>query len=240
MTGTELNTLINFKTGCDDTTFSTAEKLPLVNIFKNEIASKIVERNAGYFLVPALFDLNSNQREYAFPDAILNRMHKLELKFSASDARFPSTYIKDYQGSETESEIILNFGNSQGDFAHTIRRRAVFILSGTIPTLSGGGRLTYYLLPADLSTLTGSDDMSIDPTTTTFGFPKQFHELLARRVSIEWKSSQPKPLPLSRHELNYENDLKDALDAISRPDESGEIIGNSLTDKDTGHNGFDY
>lgn len=240
MTSAELNTLINFKTGCNDVTFTTTDKLPLVNIFKNEIAYKIVERNAGYFLVPATFDLVANQREYKFPDAILNRMHKLELKFSANDARFPSTYIKDYQGSETESQIVANYSNSQGMFAHTIRRRAVYILSGTVPTLAGGGRLTYYELPADLSNLTDSTDMSVDPTTTTFGFPKAFHELLARRVSIEWKGAQPKPIPLNRHELNYENDLQLALDAISRPDESGEIIGNSLSDKDTGHDGFDY
>ena len=99
MTGAELNTLINFKCGnTNDTTFTTAAKLPIVNIFKNEIASKIVERNAGYFLIPATFDLLADQREYAFPDGFLNRMHKLELKFASSNSRFSSTYIKDYQG----------------------------------------------------------------------------------------------------------------------------------------------
>lgn len=240
MTGAELNTLINFKTSCNDTTFTPAAKLPIVNIFKNEIASKIVERNAGYFLIPATFDLVANQREYAFPDGILNRMHKLELKFATGDARFPSGYLKDYSGSETESEIVKKFGNAEGQFKHCIRRRAVFILSGTIPDVTGGGRLWYHLLPADLLNLTGTTDLSIDPSTTTFGFPTPFHELLARRVSMEWKGKQPKPIPLNATELNYERDLQAALDAISRPDESGEIVGNELNDEDTGHNGFDY
>jgi hypothetical protein len=242
MTGSELNTLINFKTGADDTTFTPAEKLPLVNIFKNEIAAKIVEKNAGYFLIPVVFDLiaSSTSREYAFPSDILNRIKKLELKFSANDARFPSTYLKDYQGSETESEIVANFGNSKGQFAHTIRRRAVLILSGTITALVGGGRYLYYAYPVDLVNLTGNTDLSIDPSITSFGFPKGFHELLARRVSMEWKGAQPKPIPLNATELNYEIDLKNALDALTHQDESAEIIGNSLPDSETGHNGWDY
>jgi len=240
MTSTELNTLINFKTGSNDTTFPVAEKLPLVNIFKNEIASKIVERNVGYFLIPEVFDLIANQREYKWDVNILNRMHKLELKFSVNDSRFPSTFIKDYQGSETESEIVKNFGNSEGEFAHCIRRGAVFILSGTIPNVTGGGRMWQHVFPADLANLSGSTDMSLDPTTTTFGFPRQFHELLARRVSIEWKGSQPKKIPLNETELNYEVDLKSALDALSHPDNSGEIVGNGIPLSDTGNNGHDY
>lgn len=216
--------------------------LPLVNLFIKEIASQIVERNAGYFLVPTTFDLvaSSTSREYAFPDDMLNRMQKVEFKFSSSDSRFPSTYIKDYQGSETESEIVKQFTNNEGEFAHTIRRRAIFLLSGTVVAVTGGGRLWYHAYPADLANVTGSTDLSIDPSTTTFGFPRQFHELLARRVSIEFKGAQPKPLPLSRHELNYEGDLKIQLDAISRVDNSGEIIGNTLSAIDTGHDGHDY
>lgn len=240
MTGTELNTLINFYCGTNDTTFTTAAKLPLVNIYKNEIASKIVERNAGYFLIPATFDLVANQREYAWPDSILNRLHKLELKFSSSNSRFPSTYKKDYMGSETESEIVKMFGNEEGQFAHCIRRRAVFILSGTIISVTGGGRIWYHQLPVDLANLTGSTDLAIDPSTTTFGFPEGFHELLARRVTIAWKGSRPKPIPLNEKEQAYETDLKEKLNAIARPDESGEIIGDSPSTQDTGNNGFNY
>lgn len=242
MTGTKLAALIRYKTTTNSTTFSDTDMLPLVNVFKDEISSMIVERNAGYFLVPTVFDLvaSSTSRQYAFPDDLLNRMHKLEIKFASGDSRFPSTYIKDYRGSETESEIVKNFTNSEGGFAHTIRRRAVLILSGTIIAVTSGGRLWYHAFPADLANLTGITDLALDPTTTTFGFPRQFHELLARRVSIEWKGAQPKPLPLNKKELNYEVDLEKQLDAISRPDNSGEIIGDELSSQDTGNNGFNY
>lgn len=242
MTGTALAALIRYKTKTNSTTFTDTDMLPLVNTFKDEISSMIVERNAGYFLVPTDFDLvaSSTSREYAFPDDLLNRMHKLEIKFTSTSSRFPSTYIKDYRGSETESEIVKWYTNEEGGFAHTIRRRAVLILSGTIIAVTLGGRLWYHAYPVTLANLTGVTDLAVDPTTTTFGFPRQFHELLARRVSIEYKSSKAKPLPLSRHEMNYEGDLKIQLDAIAHVDNSGEIIGDELSSEDTGNNGFNF
>ena len=239
MTSTQLNTLINYKAKTNDTTFTQADKLVLVNLFKDEIASLVVERNAGYFLIPATFDLVADQREYAFSDNQLNRMHKLEIKFSSSDSRFPSNYIKDYNGSETESEIVKNFSNSFGGFAHTIRRRGVFILSGTISAVTGGGRLWFHLYPADLANLTGSTDLASEPSTTTFGFPRQFHELLARRVVIEYKGRQSKPIALSPMENNFERDLQKQLDAISSVDNSGEVIGEMPAGADMFNDGWD-
>ena len=214
--------------------------LPLVNTFKDEISSLIVEKNNGMFLVPTTFNLVANRREYGLPDDLLNRMHKLEVKFSSSNSRFPSTYLKDWRGSETESEIVKHFTNDEGGFAHAIRRRALFILSGTIAAVTSGGRLWYHAYPADLANLSGSTDLAVDPSTTTFGFPKQFHELLGRRVSIEYKGSQPKPIPLNAMEKNYEVDLARQLDAISHVDNSAEIIGDDLPSSDTGDNGFNY
>ena len=241
MTTTEFATLIRTeKTKTNSTTFSDARILALANIFIKEIASQIIERNVGYFLVPTTFNLVADQRQYGFPDDMLDRMHKVEFKFVSTSSRFPSKFIKDYEGSETESEIVKQYGNSEGQFAHTIRRRALFILSGTIIAVTGGGRLWYHTYPAALTSLAGSTEMAVDPSTTTFGIPIQFQELLARRISIEYKSNQPKPLPLSRHELNYENDLKAALDRLSHPDNSGEIISNSLPLSETGNNGWDY
>jgi len=211
-----------------------------VNIFKDELCSLIVERNAGYFLIPSTFDLIADQREYTFDDGLLNRIHKVELRFSSTTARFPSTYIKDYQGSETESEIVKNFSNSMGGFAHTIRRRDLFILSGTIISVTGGGRMWWHKYPADLANLTGSTGLEVDPSTTTFGFPRQFHELLARRVAMEYKGRQPKPIPLNAMDLRYDKDLEVQLAAIAHVDNSGDIIGLLPNEQDLGNSGWDY
>lgn len=240
MTGTQLATLIRTeKTKTNATTFSDARIIALYNIFKDEIAGKIVERNAAFFQLSYLFDLVANIRQYAFQSNYLDRMQKLELKWTASGTYFPSNYIKDYQGSESESEIVKSYSNSENGFAHTIRSRGVFILSGTVPALANGGRLLYHVFPVDIAAI-DSTELSTDPSSTTFGFPRQFHELIARRISIEYKSNLPKPLPLSRHEQNYENDLENELNKIAHQDNSGEIIGDPLPDCDTGNNGFDF
>lgn len=213
--------------------------LALVNLIKDEIASQIVERNNGMFLVPYTFNLVADRREYPVGDDVLNRIHKVEIKFAAGDARQPSTYIKDYNGSETESEIIKNFTNYKGEFAHTIRRRALFILSGTIIDVASGVRMWSHVFPADLTDMTASTvSMEVDPSTTTFGFPRQFHELLARRVQIEWKGSQPKQVPLSLQEQRYETDLEKQLEAISTVDNSGEIIAELPDAKEMFDNGW--
>ena len=240
MTGTELAALCRYYTKTNSTTFTSADMLPLVNIFKNEIASRIVETNNGNFLVPSTFNLVADQREYGLPDDMLSRLHKVELKFVSTDSRFPAIGVKDYYGSETESEIVKQFSNIEGEFGYTIRRRALFILSGTIIAVTSGGRIWYHAYPADLANLTGSTDLNVDPSTTTFGFPKQFHELLARRVSIAYKGSQPKPIALNATEQNYEKDLSIQLDSVSSIDNSMEVIGENLSSKETGSDGWDY
>ena len=240
MTGTSLAALIRKRTRTNSTTFTDADMLVDVNIFKDEIASLIVERNAGYFLIPTTFDLVANQREYAFDDSLLNRIHKVEIKFVSTDARFPARFIKDYQESETESEIVKIFSNAKDEFAYTIRRRDIYILSGTIIAVTGGGRMWWHKYPADLANLSGITGLEVDPSTTTFGFPRQFHELLARRVVMEYKMRQPKPIPLNAWEMNYEKDLEKTLAAISRIDNSAEYIGELPPESDFGNSGWDY
>jgi len=239
MTPVQLNNLINIKCRTNDTTFTQANKIVLINAFKDEIVSKIVERNSGYFLVPTTFDLVADQRQYALPDDLLNRIQKVEIKFVATDDRQEATYLKDYLSSEAEAEIIKSFTNEEDRFAYVIRRRAIIILSGTIIDITDGVRLWYHAYPANIDDLALTTAIENDPTTTTFGFPRQFHELLARRVTIDYKGSQPKPIPLAPKELSYENDLTVQLDAIARIDNSGEIIGKMPTRAefyDDGHN----
>lgn len=235
----ELANLIRYYTHTNTTTFTNADMLALVNVFKDEIAAKIVELDAGYFDIPCTFNLVADQREYAIGDNLLNRLHKVEIKFTSSDARQPATFIKDYLGSETESEIVKQFSNSVGEFAYTIRRRAILILSGTIISVTNGVRTWSHIFPADLTDMTANTvGMEVDPSTTSFGFPRQYHELLARRVSIAYKTNLPKPIPISDLEKRYERDLQDALDAMATHDKSGEIIAELPPAEDMHDNGW--
>lgn len=239
MTPLALATLIREYTHTNTVTFPDSKMLPFVNAFKDEIATAIVERDAGYFDIPCVFNLVANQREYAIGDNLLNRLHKVEIKFSASDARQPAYNIKDYLGSETESEIVNQFSNAKGEFAYTIRRRAIFILSGTISAVTAGVRTWSHVWPANITDLTFDGySMEVDPSTTTFGFPRQFHELLATRVSIAYKDNQPKPIPLSRHEKGYETRLEQQLVALTTNDKSATVEAETQVDPnyDNGYN----
>ena len=237
MTTTEFAALVRYKTRSNSVTFTDGDMLPLANTFKDEISSMIVERNNGMFLVPSTFDLVADQREYGFGDDLLNRIHKLEIKFASGDSRFPALYIKDYYGSETESEITKQFTNAEKSFAYTIRRRAVLLLSGTIVAVTDGGRLWSHIFPADLADLSGSTGIEVDPSTTTFGFPRQFHELLARRVGMERNNRNNKPL--TALELRYDSDLKIQLDAIATIVNQGDIIGLFPPSEDLYNDGWD-
>jgi len=244
MTPLDLATYIRVLTRTNTTTFPDfpdSEMLPFVNTFIDEFASKIVEVDNGMFNVPYLFNLVANQREYAIGDDVLNRVHKVEIKFTADDDRTPATYIKDYRGSESEDQITAQFSNTPGDFAYTIRRRAILILSGTISSVTQGVRMTSLVYPEHLANLTDDNvSMEVDPSTTTFGFPRQFHELLARRVSIAWKGTQPKPIALSPLEQRYELDLASQLAAVATTTNEGMTRSSDPTNEDTGNDGYDY
>lgn len=216
MTPARFATLVRFYTGTNSTTFTDAEILALANTFKDEIAAEIAERNEDYFGMWYYRDLVADQREYSLPDEVLNAIKYTEAKLDGSNwARLVEFDLNSYEKPTDEDSIRLYFTDKEAMFE--MFRRSLFIYSGdAITAVTEGLKLYAIIYPADISDLTeASTDMSVDPTTTSHGFPRQFHELLARRVSIAYKSSKDKPIPLSEKEKAYEDDLKAALDAIT-------------------------
>ena len=112
-------------------------------------------------------------------------------------------------------------------------------MRGRIIGVTGGLRIWYIQYPVDLANLTGTTDLAVNPTTTTAGFPKQFHELLARRVGMERKGKTP-GAKFTALELNYEKDLGIQLDAIAHIDLGLEIIGELPPSSELGNDGYDY
>lgn len=241
MTPAELATIIRLKTNTNSTTFTDANMLILVNLFKDEIASEITKRNQSYFERSYMENLVGDQRTYTTQSDILNSITKIMIKFDSSSSHYPATPIKDYMGSETESEIVKNYSNSQGEFAYFVRRKGIFILSGTISAVTNGLWWWYLQYPADLTDMTeNSVQIEDDASATSAGFPRNFLELLARRVSIEYKQNRPKPIPLNAVEKRYDLDLERQLSAIAHLDQNLEIIGELPPSSDLGNDGWDY
>jgi len=238
MNGVALAALIRRKTKTTTGTYVDADLLVDVNLMKDELASRIQQVRQKVWNIPAVDNLVLNQREYAFPDDVLNSIVSLELKFTAAGKYVLAEPLarRHYKDTLEESKIINNFDNLNPRYF--LRRKAIYILSGAIITVTDGVKLVYNSFPADLANLIGTADLSIDPSTTTHGFPREFHELWARRVGIEYKDANNKKLSLK--ELKYEEDLEKALDDFSTVDLSAATIASLPSGASRGDNGYLY
>lgn len=234
MTGTQLATLIRRKTRTTTATYSDADMLVDVNQAMEEIAGRIQTIRPEIWNMLVTFDLVADQREYSFPADVLNSIVSLELKFTSSGDYVPANALRNVPHDDVlqESIIVGTYNNSTPDYF--IRRKAIYLLSSTITAVTDGGRIVYNAFPATLPNLSGSTDLSIDPTTITHGFPREFHELLARHASIAYKDLNS--IPLGETEKNYENDLEKKLDEFSIVDQSLEEIAS--VPRGTSNDGF--
>jgi len=212
--------------------------LVLVNLMKDEIASRIQQVRQEIFNMPSYEDLVADQREYAFPSDVLNNLVSLALKFTASGDYVKAYPIarRHYLDALQESKIVNDFDSLEPNYF--IRRKALYILSGAIIAVTNGIKLVYNCFPANLANLNGSTDLSVDPTTTSHGFPREFHELWARRVSIEYKG--PNNIPLSKKELDYDKDLEKALDDFAVVNLDEELIGSLPPSNEVGNDGQNF
>ena len=235
MTSAQLLALIRRKTNTTTTTYPDADVLIDVNLAIEDLAGDIQKAREHIWEITALDDLVADQRLYAFPADILNRMTDLELMFVAGNdyVQAKPSARRHYNDVLQESVIINNFNND--DPQYFIRRKAIYILSGAIIAVTDGIKLVYNAFPAVLVNLTGSDDLSVDPSTTTHGFPREFHPLLATKVSMGYKSRNN--LKLNQEEADFYNDLERKLDAFSCVDSSKVVrIGLPVSDSDFGYN----
>ena len=212
MTPVKFAALARYYTHTNSTTFLDVDILTLAIIFKDDIAASISkEVGEDYFGLRYERDLVVDRREYNLPDEILGRIKYVEAKLDGTNWNdLKETDIIVYDKATNEATIRSAYSGRNPEFE--MWDRSIFILSGdAIIAVTDGLKLWAIIYPADIANLTGTDDMSINPDTYTHGFPRQFHELLARRVSIAYKSSKDRPIPLSEKELLYEKDLDKAI-----------------------------
>jgi len=204
--------LIRYYTKSNSTTFTDANILMLANIFKDDISAKIsTEVSEDYFGLKFDTHLVSGQREYPFPAEVMGRIKYLQAKLDGTNwKRLNETDLSIYGKAVEESNIQEQYADKDPEY--DIWDNGIYILSGdAIIDVTYGLKLWAIIYPADIPNLTATSDLSTNPDEFTHGFPKQFHELLARRISIAYKSSKDKPLPLSEKEKMYEIDLKRAI-----------------------------
>jgi hypothetical protein len=206
---------VRYYTKTNSTTCPDADILQLANLFKDDI-SEMISKEVGedYFGLRFERDLVAGQREYDLPAEVMSRIKYLEAKLDGTNwERLKETDLLNYGKTTDETTIRLTYADREPEYDNW--DQGIFILSGdAIINVTKGLKLWAIIFPSDFTDLTSTVDMSTNPDDYTHGFPRQFHELLARRVSIAYKSSKTKPLPLSQKELAYELDLKVKIDGL--------------------------
>ena len=215
MTFAQWAKLVRYYTKTNTTTFADADILTLANIFKEDIAGLLAkEVGEDYFGLRFERDLLAGQREYDLPAEVMGRIKYLEASFDDKTwGRLSETDINTYGKTLDEDTIRANYSGRNAEY--DLWDQGIFLLSGeAIIDVTNGLRLWAIIFPADFVDLTSTEDMSTNPDDYTHGFPRQFHELLARRVSIAYKSSKDRPIPLSEKEKLYEVDLATAIQTM--------------------------
>jgi hypothetical protein len=221
---TEFAARIRFFTGTNTVTFTDADILMLANTAKDDFAKDIVQANEDYFGLDHYCDLVAGQREYPLP------LNLLQLKLT--EAKLDGTTWKrlietDYNlGTYTtdEDSIVVAFAGQEPCFEYY--RNSIWILNDSaIIDVADGLYIKGFIYPADFTSLSSTDDMSANPSSTSHGLPRQFHELLARRIIIDYKNAKDKPIPLTERETLFDRDFADAIESIKNPNLDRSITG---------------
>lgn len=240
MTPAELATYVRFKTRTNTTTFTDANILALLKVRCVEVASKLLETGNDDFLITYTEDLVDDQRLYPFQDDYM-KLKKVRAKLDETNfITLKEMDVSQHDRPTDETNITYNFSNTQGDAFFDIQHGGIFIYSGTIEDVTNGLVTKYAKEPVVITDLASVVDMSAHLTSTTHGYPKRVHELLARGVIIDYKESREKPIPLTEREAKYEFDLVKAVNELKNTNLDNEILAQLPGQGDRGNEGAEY
>ena len=237
MTPAKFASLVRYYTKTNSTTFSDADLLILANAFKDDFAAEIAKTNEDYFVLEYYDDLVVNQRQYPLPDELLGHIKSVYGKLKTTDTEYK--WLKEYELNSlkipfTDSQIKAYMAGRDAGFE--LMDRSIWLLhENAVEAVTDGLKVLCVIYPADFTDLTSTIDMAVNPSDTTHGFPRQFHELLARRVSMAWKSNRPKPVKLSKDEEKFDIDFQLKINSIK-----GQNLDRAVVATVPSNDGSDY
>jgi len=227
MTPTALAAYVRLKTRTNATTLTNADLIILANKVKDDLVLRVLDADEDILLVPTYLNLVANQREYPLHSDMLSRIKRVEAKLDGT------SYIKLYEFDlpqykkpiSTEADIVAEFGNTEGSAFFDIMRKSIFLYTGTITSVTDGLKIWLNTFPLDISSMESTTDMSVDPTTTTHGIPRELHNVLATGMVVEYKESREKPIPLNEREQMYDQDVRKAVQSLKRGNYDRQVLG---------------
>lgn len=237
MTFANFAAYIRLKTKTNSTTLSDADLIVLANVVKDDIAKEVLKANEDIFGMMYKRDLIAGQRGYQLPSDILSQMKYLQSMVDGINLKVTKQFdVNSYNRPTDEADILQNWCGKDQQF--DLFGGSIYIYSGTsIINVTDGLQLWAIMYPADITDLTLTTDMSVAPSTISFGMPRQLHYAWATMVIVEYKNSKEKPIPLTEKEANVATDLALAINSLKGGDMNRSIIA---VVPDRSCNGQDY
>lgn len=232
MTGTNFATYVRYLTQTDVTTLTDAELVLLMNVEKDNLAEEIASNvDEGYFVMKDVRDLELNTRNYTYPEDFLKSLKYVAAKLDGSNW----SYLRETDFGFIAARSLPLMDNaqiknefSQAEARYLLKNNELFILSGDdIPAVTDGLHIEVEVYPEDFKTsdLSGSDSLHIPSTTTMVRLPRPATKVLAKMVSIAYKTSKDKPLPLTEDERLLPVDKEALFDKLRGRNAVRNIIG---------------
>ena len=133
--------------------------------------------------------------------------------------------INNYRRPTDETSILANFSDANPKY--DILHGSFIIYNGSaITAVTDGIKRWTIIYPADIDAadLSGSDDLSINPSDTTVGFPRNMQRLWADAVILDWKETQDRPIKLNRNEQLWETRFQEQM-SVLRDTNVDEMVG---------------
>lgn len=219
MPGNTFTEYIRKLTRTNVVTLPTADIVTFANVEQGFLAEQIASNvDEGYFNVIDERTLEAGVRNYTYPPDFLKGLRYVSADLDGWQ------YLKEidfgyYEGRNLplleESFIIQEFAQKPAHYI--ISGNELWLLSGkAIETVPAGLKIIAEVYPENLTTddLTGTDDLSIASSNVSCRLPRAAYRVLAKKVSIAYKSSKDKPLPLTEDERRLDVDLQDLYEVL--------------------------
>ena len=204
MTGTNFASYIRHRTKTNSTTLSNADIVLLANVVKDDLAALIATNvDENYFDMEMTRDLEADIRDYTFESDVLKNCRYVAAKLDGSNWTYlteadfgmmegvkepmmENTYVKSYYADKKAQYLISGMG--------------IRILSGNdITAVDEGLKVVAEVYPEDIGAGDlGAADLSTPSSDQTLRLHRATHRVWAKMVSIEYKQSREKPIPLKK------------------------------------------
>lgn len=235
-------------------TKTTAATLPLSDIVREannffvDLSGRLNEADEDILGTTAIYPLISGQREYALPaEFITGKLEKVEALLDGENWALLEEIDLNSWGSVSDEETISQkFGLNTGSAFYDIWRKSIIIYSQSIPGQDAGLKISSLgeIDPLTEAKLILETDMAEHPGAGTeswkHGVPKPFHELSARYVTISYKQSSDREIPLTEREMMFEMDVVKNINFIKQANMSRKISRNTRNISREHNYGFDY